>query len=337
MPNNNRMYYAVYAVGVAKVGRNDYTAIHGLQSVGLSTRFNLESIFEIGQLEQYEIIENIPDVEVTLEKVLDGYPLIYHLATNGATSASLSGRSNVKSTVAVSYFTDTQDSASGTPLSQALISGVFPSSLTYSCQVQGPTTESVTLVGNNKSWLSSGFTFTGGFLNDDSPIGTGGVQRRENIVFGNLPNSSLLPTDIPNISSSGYAETESDGTFKAHISSIRVSTNLGREQLFELGRRGPYHRFVNFPTEVRTDIEIYCQKGDLKDAYEENESNLTDQTIILNFDESTRINCGTKNKLNSITETGGNAAQNGGNRSTTFSYTNFNSLTVTHANDPSGL
>lgn len=335
MPNL-RLYFPVYAAGFAKLGTTSFTAVHGLQSLGVTTRFNLTQIFEIGQIEIYENVEDLPDIEVTMEKVLDGYPLVYHLATNGATSATLAGRSNIKSIVAVSYFTDTQDSASGTPLQQAIISGVFPSSLNYNFQIQGPFTESVTLVGNNKSWLTSGFTFTGGFTNTDSPPGSGGVQFREDLIFSNQGNSSRLPTEIPGISSSGYNELTLD-VFGSHLQSIRVSTNLGRDNMLELGRRGPFHRYINFPVEVRSSFEAYCAKGDGVQALENSTSNISDQRILLVTRCGDRFDLGTKNKLNSVTETGGNAGQNGGNRSYTFEYVNFNSLTVTSPSDPGGL
>lgn len=337
MPSNKRLFYPVYAIGFSKVGLNTFTAAHGVQSIAMTTRFNLEQVFEIGQISLYENIENIPDIEVQVEKVLDGYPLLYHLGTNGATSATLSGRSNTKSTIGISYFTDTQDSASGTPLRQCVVSGVFPSQLTYTCPVQGNTTEAVTFVGNNKTWLTSSFTFTGGFTNTDAPIGTGGVQRRENIKFGGGSATSRLPTEIPGITSSGTNERTSD-EFGAHLQSIRVTCNLGRDALFELGRRGPYHRFVNFPTEVRSEFECYSTQGDNVQALEDATSNITDQAIRLNFEEGTIIDLGDNNKLESVTQGGGNAGGGGSNNVTnTFTYINFNDLTVTHPSDPSGL
>ncbi len=339
MPANKRLFYAVYAAGFAQLGTTTFTAVHGLQSIGMTTRFNLEQVFEIGQISLYENIENIPDVEVQMEKVLDGYPLIYHLGTRGATSASLSGRSNIKSIIGISYFTDTQDSASGTPLRQCIVSGVFPSQLQYSVGVEGNATEQVTFVGNNKAWLSGGFTFTGGFTNTDAPIGTGGVQRRENIVFGNHSYSSRLPVDIPGISPSGYNERPaSTDEFGAHMQSIRVTCNLGRDNLFELGRRGPYHRFVNFPTEVRSEFECYTTVGDMVKAEEDAVQNVFNRLIKLKFEEGTLIDLGSSNKLESVVQGGGNAGGGGSNNMTnTFSFVNFNDLTVTHPNDPSGL
>jgi hypothetical protein len=333
---NKRVYYAVQQVGVSKTGANTFTSIHGLQSVGVNTRFNLEQIFELGQVSLYTQVENIPDIEVTLEKVLDGKPLIYHLMTSGATSPSLTGRSNIKSTLGLSIYSDVQDSASGTPLSQCTMSGVFVSSVAYSFQNQGTSTEQVTAVGNNKVY-NNAFTATA-FDNTDTPTQ---LTRRENLLFGETSTSGVcrLPQDITGISSSGYnpysAVTQ---TFGVHIQSIKASTNLGRQEMFELGKRGPYHRYISFPVEVKTDIETYANElGDGVTALEENPNNLSNRTIIIRVTDGTVLDLGTKNKLASITYGGGNAGQQGGNSTVTYSYTNFNDFTVTSPTDPSGL
>lgn len=339
MAANKRVFYAVEQAGLSKCGLNTFTSIHGLQSIGISTRFNLEQVFELGQLELYENVENIPDVEATLEKVIDGYPLVYHLATNGATSASLSGRSNVKATLGLSIYSDVQDSASGTPLAQCTMSGVYVSALAYNFQVQGPSTEQVTLVGNNKVWNNT-FTATA-FNNNDVPLAAEGVNRREDVLMGESSTSGVcrLPQDIPGISSSGYNPFNTvTQKFGATLQSIKPSTNLGREQLFELGQRGVFHRYVTFPIEVKTDFEVLANElGDNVTALENSTSNLTDRTIIIRSRDGTVIDLGTKNKLSSVTQNGGNAGQNGGNVTMTYSFSNFNSMRVTHPQDPSGL
>lgn len=327
-----RIYYAVQQAGIAKLGTNTFTSIHGLQSVGVNTKFNLEQVFEIGQVSIYQNIENIPDVEVTAEKVLDGYPLIYHLATYPSTSATLSGRSNTKCTVGISIYGDVQDSASGTPIAQCTMSGMFCSSLDYKFPTQGNCTESITLVGNNKIWTNS-FTPTA-FTNTDAPSAVDGVQRRQMVLMGSA--GCTLPQDIPGISASGTNEL-SGTDYLAHLQNIGVSTNLGREQLFELGRRGVFHRYVSFPVEVKCDIEVLAITGDNVQALEDATSNLTNRTIKIKLSDSTLLNLGTQNKLSSVTYGGGNAGQQGGNVTQTFSYINFNDLTVTQSSDPSGL
>ena len=98
---NRRIFYACQAVGIASDGTTDYEEVRGLQSVGINTTFNLQQVFEIGMISIYENIEGVADVEVTLEKVLDGFPLLYHLGTQGASSSTLVGRSNKKAILAL--------------------------------------------------------------------------------------------------------------------------------------------------------------------------------------------------------------------------------------------
>lgn len=345
---NKRIFWAVQAAGIADRGSVNYTEIHGLQSIGITTTFNLEQVFEIGQIAIYENIEEIPDVEVTLEKVLDGYPLIYHLATKGFSTPTLTGRSNQKPQVALSIFGDVQDSASGVPLTELIMSGLFVSSLGYNIPVEGNTTESVTMIGNNKEWRSAGFDFTGTiFDNTDQPLsetsGTGGVQRRENVVFtatsatrdvnGAVDDeeTTILPTEVDGISSSGTNDQNSDGDFASHIQSINITADLGRDPIFELGRKAPYHRFVTFPVEVTTDIEIISLLGDQIDVVED-EDNLTNNTIKVKMEEGSFFDLGTKNKAASMTIGGGDTG--GDNQTITYSFSTFNDLTVTHQLDP---
>jgi hypothetical protein len=110
--NNKRVFYATQGVAVGDIGatavidpyasrgatpgnlNNKVGIVHGLQSIGVTTNFNLEQIFELGQLSLYENREDIPEIEVTFEKVLDGYPLVYHLGTVDSTNPTLPGRAN---------------------------------------------------------------------------------------------------------------------------------------------------------------------------------------------------------------------------------------------------
>jgi hypothetical protein len=345
---NNRIFYATQAVGfaphdIAVSGvPSGFLTAHGVQSVSKNTTFNLEQVFELGQLELYENIEAIPDIEITVQKVLDGYPLLYHLATQQAVSSSLTGRSNSRSFVAINIYPDTNEAASGTPLQVVGCSGMYVSSLTYTLNVDGNSTEDLTLVGNNQEWEQSGTYFVPVGLDGlDEPFSlpsSGGVQRREDVIMGSgaAGVASRWPTEIPGIEASGW-NLEVSGAFLAHIQTVTVSTDLGREDLFELGRRDAYHKFASFPVEVTCAIEVTSSEGDQIDALADppGGTNLTDQTIDIVMREGTRINLGTKNKLSSVTYGGGDAG--GGNVAVTYSYSNFNSLAVTHPEDPAGL
>jgi hypothetical protein len=366
---NKRIFYAIHQVGFALDGTQTFIAAHGVQSVGITTNFNLEQVFELGQLSIYQNIENIPDIEVTMEKVLDGYPLLYHLATNGSTSGSLTGRSNVKTTVGLSIFADTFESASGAPIAEVRMSGMFVSSLSYTFPVDGNCTESVTLVGNSKLWVDveGGGTaaFSGAFNNNDLPFainGSGGVQRRYNVMFtpaagpGTPPAPALdvngmtnqwmtvLPTDIFGVTSSGTNPTAADGTLTVPVQSITISADLGREQIFELGRKSPYFRYITFPVEVRTEIEVLACKWDGISADEAGGnngapagSNLKNQTIRVRMMDGTMVDVGKKNKLSSVAYNGGDAGGGGGNVTNRYSYITYNDLLVTHPMDPSAL
>jgi hypothetical protein len=362
----------VQKVGIAPPKSLAFETLHGIQSCGMTTTFNLEQVFELGQLAVYENVEGIPDVEVTLEKVMDGWPPVYTLATqaddNGTiTSATLAGRSNATCMLGLAIFRDTlnqaYDAAFGAE-SECHCSGIYVSSVGYNATVDGSVTESVTLVGNDKFWVGYNNEAAGTFddgthwdgtsslqTNTDQPYsisGSGGVNRREDVLFGDGAvlggeNVSWLPIDIPFLTASGFNVQDSDGNFPIHVQSWNITTDLGREEIFELGRKGAYFRFVNFPVEVTNDIVVVSKSGDLVSAaadglYLEGAAgdcgkyNLLDRVIILRICEGLEVNCGQRNKLSSVSQTGGDAG--GGNVEVTYSYTNFNDFTVSHPKDP---
>lgn len=339
---NNRIFWPCEAVGFAKLGTTSYTAAHGLQSLSIDTNFNLQDFFEKGQIDIYQSREDIPEVSVTMEKIIDGYPLLYHLATRGASGLSLVNRSATRCSVALSIFGDVQDSASGTPNAQVTMSGLYLSSVSYTLPAQGPCTENVTLVGNNKVWASGSFTFSGSlFLNTDSPLaltsGLGGVQLRQNVLFeGNGGVFTLLPGGrdggIFGISSSGTNNQNSTGFYNAHVQNITVSTDLGRDNLVELGHKTPFFRFANFPTDVTCAVEVLSTDGDFQDATESTSDNTSNKTIYIVLQDSTILDLGTKNKLVSVSYGGADA--NGGNATSTYNFRNKNFLTVSHSQMP---
>jgi hypothetical protein len=350
---NNRIYYAIQQVKLGP-GNGTMVPVHGLQSVGITTNFNLEQVFEMGQLAIYQNVENVPDIEVTLNKVLDGYPLVYALATEEGTGIasgltavdpSIPGRQNARCDMQLAVFPDTQLSASGSaPRSVVNCSGMYVSSVSYTFPVDGNFTEDVTLVGNNKVW---GTTATGSFTNDDAPLSGQGVGRRQ---FLNM-SACRFPTQIPGINVSGINVAQGNGSgYGAHFQNITVSCDFGREAIQELGTFAPYHRYVTFPVEVTSEFEVLAISGDAINATEEGyyigltgttvattgnitacggRHNLLDQTIFLETCEGTRIYLGTKSKLTSVNYAGGDTG--GGNVTVTYSYTTYNDLYVAHS------
>jgi len=377
---NNRVYYAIQQVSFAPNSSGISgikNAAHGVQSCGLTTTFNLEQVFELGQLAIYENVEGTPDIEVTMSKLLDGYIPLYCLSTADQTNGpQLAKRcdSNTKTIVqlgiwdeAVESAGQTVDASASTAQAWCEMSGLYISSVSYNFPVDDNFSEDITLVGNTKIWGSGQSTSAascaaayyptgvhGQFgANNDGPVGTGGVNRRQNILFATgtvgwqngspaaavvtaalaearNPDKTILPEDIPGIALSGSKDY-------AHIQSITASVDVAREELFELGAKIAYARPVTFPIEVTCDIEVTASSGDLVNAIDScsgaasscvEASNLTDRTIRIATCEGTRVFLGNKNKISSVTYGGGDAG--GGNATVTYSYSTFNDFTVLH-------
>lgn len=353
-----RLWWAVEAVGFAAQGSQTYTAAHGVQSVGVTTNFNLDPVFELGQSRIYENLENIPDVEMTMEKNLDGYPLLYHLATMNATSATLFGRANQRPTVALSFFPDSNDSASGVTVAQLMCSGMYVSAVSYQFPADGRFSENLTLVGNNKVWKTpSQSTFSGGFNNQDVPLAltydSGGIQRRQHMLFdytgistkdsnGQLnattgTKCTILPPDVAGISASGTNELIAGTTNRVcSVQSISTSVDLGREAIYELGQYGPYYRYMNVPVQVTTEIQIISKSGDWVSATEggvySNYHNTRLATIKLATKDGTFIDLGTQNRLSNISISGGDTG--GQNQTISYSFSTYNDFTVFMPQDP---
>lgn len=418
MSSNNRILYSCQAVGISPTGfggiqgtgtraanfaatyMDDYTSpdpgtevninanslninyggmVHGVQSVGITTNFNLEQVFELGQIDIYENVEGIPDVEVTLEKVLDGYPLIYLMATTGTTGRASSGiltRSKEQCDLRLGIFNEGSDNVAASPDNngksevEVYCKDMYVSSVSYTFPVDGNFTESVTLVGNNKEWLTGsevGITDAnaGQFDGDDDPAslvsGSGGVQRREDLLL----EYSILPVGIQGVNGSGYGNayrTNAGYTnpmdhanvdkfmasgLSVHVQNVSISTDFSREDIFELGRKNPYYRPAAFPIEVTCEIEAVTTSGDFITALEDGDptlhrtaasgNNTQEENIFFCTRAGYAFDLGKKNRLSSVSYGGGDAG--GGNVSCTYSYSNFNNLDVRYFghNDPNHM
>ena len=398
MSSNNRILYSCQAASIANfkapellgsglrsVGRNPVEkainivhsdqnfgeVVHGLQSVGITTNFNLEQVFELGQIEIYENIEGIPDVEVTMEKTLDGYPLMYLMASTGVTSTNASGllaRSKQQCDVRLGIFGEENNNVAlaqdngGDAEVEVYMSGMYISSVGYTFPVDGSFTESITLVGNNKEWLTgSNVQLTdeviADFDGEDIPLalaaGSGGVQRREDLLL----EYSILPEGIDGVKGTGVGNAyrfvdgavtdPSNATYEeitkfkesglaVHVQNVSINTDFSREDVFELGRKNPYYRPAAFPVEVTCEIEAVTTSGDFITALEDGDptinntpasgNNTSEENIHFVLRGGYSFDLGKKNRLSSVSYGGGDAT--GGNVSCTYSYTNFNDLDV---------
>lgn len=331
MAHNQRIFYACQAVAIAPRGTATLTASHvvyGLQSVGMSSTFTLDQVFEMGQLAIYENIEEVADIEITLEKVIDGYKLMFDLATGGLCKTSLAGSSKVRSDVYLAVYDDGTDNATGTPRNVCMNSGMYVSSVSYSYSVDGSATESVTMVGNDRFWNSdfgavginpatTWGSFATGFSTDSPHAPKSGVVRRVDVDIA----GSTIPAEVA-------AQKGNDPvglSDNMHIQSISVSTDFGQENIQELGRFGPYHRYATFPIEVTCEFEVMATSGALV-AVSGDAPNLANRQIVIKDTAGTVLDLGTNNKLSSVSYSGGDTG--GGNATTSFSYSNFNVLKV---------
>jgi len=362
MSRNNRIFYACQAVAITNMGDDTVETnnmVHGLQSVGITTNFNLEQAFELGQIEIYENIEGLPDVEVTLEKVLDGYPLIYLMASTGVTCTANSGlvaRSKQRCDLRLGIYSDElnnvneaagADQNDGKAEVEVYCSGMYISSVSYTIPVDGNATESVTLVGNNKKWLTGNQVKienldVQNFDGFDEPLalgGSGGIQRREDVLLA----SSIFPQSIRGVKANynlgnAVVNKDVDNTPLIHVQSFTVSTDFARDDVLELGRKAPYYRAPGFPIEVTCEIEAITTSGDFVSAIEEGDpllaaadpkalgNNTKEETIFVMLRGGYSFDLGNRNRLSSVSYGGGDAG--GGNVSCTYSYSTFNTLDV---------
>jgi len=344
MARNNRIFYATQAVAL-KPQNSDGSSLfanwyypRGVQSAGITTNFTLEQVFQLGQIELYENVEDVPEVEVTINKVIDGTPPLYLMCMGGssgiggATNKELPAVANNRVNFRLGIYPDTNSAATGTPSVFVDCSGMYLSSVSYTIPVDGNATEDVTLVGNNKYWNSGNIlgSSTSFFAGTDGGTMTAPAIGRRYKFNSDL---SVLPTG------QGGGIPVPEGRTKPYLQSVTVSTDLGREAINELGAMAPYYRYVSFPVEVTSEFEIIASSGDLVEARDFSGQvgcdvvykNLQDKNVKVvmcgsGVNDTLIIDLGAKNKLTSVNYTGGEAG--GDNATITYSYQTFNKFVV---------
>jgi hypothetical protein len=337
---NNRIFYATQAIqlqpqdrdGTKWQGGSDWITPLGIQSAGMTTNFNLEQVFTLGQLELYDNIENVPEVQVTLNKVLDGTMPLY-LICMGGSALDASGKNivelaNNRVNFRLGIWPDNQGAASGTVQNYVDCSGMYLSNFSYTIPVEGNATEDVTLVGNNKVWNSGTSMSVTQFDTEQSSSQT---IRRYNLNY----SGSTLPTGTAGI-------PVPSGRTKPYLQSVKISADLGREAIFELGAMAPYHRYVKFPLEVTSEFEIIANDGDQMNASDFDGltgcgnvyKNVQDKTVIVQVcggesGDNLTLDLGAKNKLTSVNYSGGDTG--GANATITYSFQTFNHFVMTGA------
>lgn len=358
MATTDRIFYAVQAVGIAPATGNGTTAItaipttgvggvlangtpflstakgfewiHGLQTAGITTTFNTENLFEYGQLQVYQFVEDLPTIEITLEKVLDGHKCLYLQSVGQSGTGNVFTAAKSKCSAYMVIYPDSYSSASGTGANSFLYcSGMFVNSVNYTFGVGGNFTESITLQGYDKKWyIPDSSVFTTPFKTSspyDTPLVTG-IARRNSIVLDNC----LFPAEVSGNIRAGVG----------NIQNISIACDFGREDNFELGQYRPYTKFTAIPLQTTCDFEVVSLSGDIVNASGDNvvrTDALAYNPIKIQLDingtgASTpsglfQVDLGTAVRLKSVNYTGGDTG--GGNASATYSYVSFNTFSVT--------
>lgn len=344
MPNN-RILYACQAVALAKTGHgssdpftqadNTFRVMHGVQSIGLNSNFTLDQAFEFGQIELYANEEEIAEVEVTVEKLIDGKPLLYLQSVGEIGKTNVVAASNSRCDLYLAIFNDSVASIAGeSAQSVAFCSGMYLSSVSYTYPVDGNASESITLVGNDRYWNTvAGFDaralfgnataeqapFDGNDSADDPATGGrsgyakgSGLVRRAQVDIA----ASTIPAEV---------SLQQNAAGGKGIQNITISADFGRENQTEVGRYGPYNKYATYPFEVTCEFEVNAVSGDLVSISGSNK-NLTNRSIVIKDKAGTVIDLGAKNKLSSVSYTGGDTG--GGIATITYSYSTFNELKV---------
>lgn len=313
---NKRVFYASHGVALCKetgdtgADTPEYGStgtVAGAQSVTMNTNFNLEQVFQLGQLELYDNVVSNPSVDVTINKVLDGHPTIYELAVG---TGGIVANANKRTKLLMGIGNDTNNTLSVT--NSIICDPIYLSSVSYNFGVDGDFTEECNFVGNDKAIGTTSFT---------APAKASGVSkalRRQNLNLN--AGKTILPTEV-----SGQ-----------NIQSISISADFGREEMFKLGRLSTFHRYVNFPLEVSCDIEVSATGLDTLavDVPDASCSGLslavsTGKFVLCDPTGGTdayTIDLGTQLKLTSVAFGGGDTG--GGNSTLTFNYVTFNDLDV---------
>lgn len=332
--SNNRIFYACQAVAIAKTGHGsssspEFEVMRGVQNVGLNVNFSLEQVFEYGQVELYSNEDEVTEVEVTIEKVLDGRKSLYLQAVGNSGKSNVVEASNQRSDVYLAIYSDSVSSISGqTPVNVLMCSGVVVSSFSRTYPITGNATESITLIGNDRFWnnidagvlsatpsalYGTGGSGASGINGSDAPA-DGSVVRR---VKFDLQNSVIPPEVMSQVNTVG---SEGSG-----LQSVSISADFGREDLLEQGRFGPYFKYATYPFEVTCEFEVTATQGDLISTSGVNVNN-PNRAIVIADKSGSSVDLGVKNKLTSVSYSGGDTS--GGVSTVTYSYSTFNDLKV---------
>ena len=332
---NVRTFYACQALAARGPSGSDgnavaenpivtaYKALDGISSLGMTTNYNLEPIYQIGQLAPADLYENNPEVELSITQTLtEGKNLIQFLMGTG----TLNTLSDARGGLQLNIFPETVASGDGNRLAEIQIEPAYIQSLSFNFSTDAPFTADYTVVGNSKVYTQAP-DGGAGTTNAAPRTYITGVARRQS-MFG--PGAESTNSQFTNYNGKGGALPSG-----SKVQNITVSVDLGREEIYEMGKVLPFARYINFPVEVTTEFEVIVASGDMagikinesSNCQTINNRNVTAQPIQFRICDGQIGNTvdvydlGHKNYLQSVTQAGGDGG--GGNVTYTYSYINY--------------
>jgi hypothetical protein len=302
----SRTYYASQAVGLypkgflptttafggtynAGYGSEYMYILSGVQSVGFSSSVEFEQVFELGHLQIFENIEGSPTCEMTIERILGlGVTSLYERfctsetrdyginMSNFASDRGCSARLSVQADGAV--MTNTGSAGNTTTANKLYgfqLDG-FTSNYSISAQTDGAVTESLGIAGVNLTLIPSGATDKTLHVRPTTSNPYGTFRRQDcSFQFTKIINSTMSGTT----------------TQYSRVQSASINIDVGREDLLELGRKGPYIRYASFPVEVTCDVEYNVDRGiDVASDPEPRFQNTTQQMVEIDSDSNCQLN-----------------------------------------------
>jgi len=345
----NRINYAIQQVGVrTELATNSglaFTAIHGVQSVGVNGQFGQNAINTLGEFPIYLSTEDSQEVTLTVRRVLDGYPLLYTLSTSDTLLPIITECAQLPCAFALAIFDDSKSAAKGTPINILQCTGMYMTSFEYTFDANGYFNESISYVGHNKGWQKdsrivnavdkayiAGLLFDGQFSSVNSPY-NGWVARRQHwINGGTAPTKTILPLSIPGMLPNGIPGPT------LHINKIVVRGNINQEIISSYGSKLPYCRKPQLPIQINTDITVNSVSGDNMSMTElgvytpalcQYRGNTRGELINIYVCNEFVLALGSLNKLVGVNQEGGGT--DGGIVQNTYSYTTFNQFQIFEA------
>ena len=257
----------------------------GLQSISVNASVDFEQAFELGTLSICKNLEGVPNVEISTERAWQGASSSFWNTAGGDTASV----SNFTGSVVMKVADDTSSSFA-TQVNFVNATSMVISSWGVTFPVDGFATETCTVVGNDINWYNgSGPTIS----TPGGACSTSTFKRRQDVAL------------------------------ESREQSVSFSCDVGREDLFQLGKKSPYARPATFPVECSSDWEYLATATGNRGGDTYNSASDLDATVN---ETKSYEGVSMTGRLAGSNYSGGDAG--GGNATIVYNYIGYNALTT---------